>query len=217
MENELFFPNRLMRITLEALQEVIGAAGMKAIYTLSGLSHLADTLPPDDMERQFAFADFSALFGTLQTMFGPRGAHSLAVRAGRNTFTEGLRIFGKVDAPGVDPGTGPLGPKGVFIRLSRLANFLNSVSSTQASASLTTSENTFHFQIEACPACQGRTSSDPLCSFFEGLLSEAAAAFSGGLEYSVQEKQCRAAGAPACLFEIKLISLLPASATDVQP
>ena len=203
MGSGLYYPNRFVRITLQALQDVIGATGMKAIYSLSGVSQLLEALPPDDMERQFDFADFSNLFGTLQTMFGVRGAHSLAVRAGRSTFKEGMRVFDKFKLPGMDAGTGPIGAPGLLIRLNRLSNFLNTISDQHTFVHPCESEYTFEFGISICPVCINRTSTEPICSFFEGLLTEAACSFSGGSDFSAIEIQCHAAGAENCLFEIK--------------
>jgi predicted hydrocarbon binding protein len=207
MKSGLFYPNNFVRIALQALEEVIGPGGMTAIYSHSNLSHLSNTFPSDNLDKQFDFSDFSAIFETLQSIFGARGAHGLAVRAGKLTFTRGLGIFGKEYENGIEPGTGPLGPHSVLIRLNRLSNFFNSVSDQRSNAAPTELADTFLFTIQVCPLCMDRSSSEPVCSFFEGMLSEAAKAFSGGLEYSCQELQCMAGGSEACVFEIKLVQL----------
>jgi len=204
MKSGLFFPNHFVRITLQALQEVIGPGGMTTIYSHSNLTHLAEELPPDDMNKQFDFSDFAALFETLQSIFGSRGARGLAMRAGRITFTHGLTIFDKGSITEPQPGTGPLGAHSVLIRLNRLSNFLNSVSDQRSIVAAADVPDTYLFTIQVCPNCTDRSSSEPVCAFFEGLLSEAAKTFSGGLDYTTRELQCMAGGAETCLFEIKL-------------
>ncbi|MBP9040569.1 MAG: 4-vinyl reductase [Anaerolineaceae bacterium] len=204
MKSGLFFPNHFVRIALQSLEEVIGPGGMTTIYSHSSLAHLAEALPPDDMNKQFDFTDFAALFETLQSIFGSRGSRSLAMRAGRITFTRGLTIFGKGSITEPQPGTGPLGPHSVLIRLNRLSNFFNTVSDQRSTVAATDIPNTFIYTVQVCPNCMDRSSSEPVCAFYEGLLSEAAKTFSGGLEYSTRELQCMAGGAEACIFEIKL-------------
>ncbi len=204
MKSGLFFPNHFVRIALQSLEEVIGPGGMTTIYSHSSLAYLAEALPPDDMNKQFDFTDFAALFETLQSIFGSRGSRSLAMRAGRITFTRGLTIFGKGSITEPQPGTGPLGPHSVLIRLNRLSNFLNTVSDQRSTVIATDIPDTFIYTVQVCPNCMDRSSSEPVCAFYEGLLSEAAKTFSGGLEYSTRELQCMAGGAEACIFEIKL-------------
>ncbi len=205
MKSGLFYPNSFVRIVLQALEEVIGRGAMTTIYSHSNLTILSESLPPDSMEKEFDFSDFSALFATLQNIFGEHGSRTLAIRAGRITFERGFKIFGKESEKGSEPGTGPLGKHSVFIRLNRLSNFLNSVSDQRSNVITTDEPDTFHFNIQVCPLCLERSSSEPVCAFFEGLLSEAARTFSGGLEYSIREMRCMAVGADTCSFEIKLV------------
>lgn len=205
MKSGLFYPNRFVRITLQSLEEVIGPSGMTAIYGHTHLSQLAESLPPDDMEKQVDFSDFSMIFDTLQTIFGERGARTLAIRAGRLTFRDGMKFFGKIAEPGSEPGTGPLGAHSVYIHLNRLSNFFNGISDQRSSVESTESINSHFFKIEICPMCIDRSDPDPVCAFFEGLLSESAKTFSGGLEYTTREIECMASGAEACKFEITLV------------
>jgi predicted hydrocarbon binding protein len=195
MKSGLFYPNSFVRIALQSLEEVIGRGGMITIYTHSNLGSLAESLPPENMEKEFDFTDFSTLFDTLQTIFGEHGSRSLAVRAGRITFERGFKIFGKESEMGAQPATGPLGKHSVLIRLNRLSNFLNSVSDQRSSVAAIDVPDTFHFKIQVCPICLERSSQGAVCAFFEGLLAEAAKTFSGGLEYSLREIQCMASGA----------------------
>ena len=65
----------------------MGKNGLNAILNLAGLSNLIDNFPPDNLEREFDFADFTAIHVGLEEMYGPRGGRGLALRAGRALLT----------------------------------------------------------------------------------------------------------------------------------
>ena len=78
-----YYPNKIARIYLLAMEEVMGKNGLNAVLHMAGLSHLIDNYPPDNLEREFEFADYSALNAALEEMYGPRGGRGLGLRAGR--------------------------------------------------------------------------------------------------------------------------------------
>lgn len=96
----LYYPNKIARLALGALEEVMGKNGLNAILNLANLQYLIDNYPSDNLERQFDFADFASLNGALEKMYGPRGGRGLALRAGRAVFNEGLRNFGALAGVG---------------------------------------------------------------------------------------------------------------------
>jgi hypothetical protein len=95
-----FNTNRFARIALEAYEEVLGKNGLNAILNLAGLSNLINNYPPDNLERQFDFADFTAIHVGLEEMYGPRGGRRLASHAGRATFSDVLKDFGAMAGVG---------------------------------------------------------------------------------------------------------------------
>ena len=95
-----YYPNKFARITLDAMQEVMGENGLNAILNLAGLSEYIGNFPPDNLEKEYDFADYTALNIALEEMYGPRGGRGLALRAGRATFAQGLRAFGALAGVG---------------------------------------------------------------------------------------------------------------------
>ncbi len=89
-----YYPNKLARIYIMAIEEVMGKNGLNAILNLAGLSHLIDNYPPDNFDKEFDFADFSALNMALEEMYGPRGSRGWNCGPGR----------------GVHPGASGFGP-----------------------------------------------------------------------------------------------------------
>jgi len=90
----LYYSNKIARIYLLVLEDIMGRNGLNAILKLAGLSHLVDNYPPDDLRKEFDFADFAALNQGLDDMYGPRGGRGLAIRAGRAAIKYGLDAFG---------------------------------------------------------------------------------------------------------------------------
>ncbi|NTU75168.1 MAG: hypothetical protein HGA86_03510 [Anaerolineaceae bacterium] len=182
------------------MEEVIGSSGMKAIFNMANLNNLAVELPPDDMERQFDFADFAQIFSTLTLLIGARGARSLSIRAGRSTMREGIKVFSDPLTPEKETTTEQATNEIQLIRLNRFSNFLNSISDQITTVYRRGDMDGFEFVIHQCPVCWSQTASEPICAFFEGLLEQAVKIFSNDQPYSVTETQCKASGAESCVF-----------------
>lgn len=194
----LYYPNKIARIAILALQEVMGKNGLNAILNLAGLSNLIDHLPPENLDRQFDFADFSAINAALEEMYGPRGGRGLALRAGRATFQEGLRNFGALAGAGdLAFKVLPLQAK-LRIGLPAMAKIF-----TQTSDQLSTveeAEDHFTYVIHRCPVCYGRHTDKPACFMATGLIQAGLKWVSGGMEFRVIQTTARSVGDPSCDF-----------------
>ncbi len=73
-----YYPNKFARITIEALEQVMGKNGLNAILHLAGLSEYINNYPPNNLEKEYDFAYFTALCVALEEMYGPRGGRGLA-------------------------------------------------------------------------------------------------------------------------------------------
>ena len=47
----LYYPNKVARIYMLAIEDVMGRNGLKAVLNLAGLTQLVDPYPPDTLER----------------------------------------------------------------------------------------------------------------------------------------------------------------------
>ena len=197
----LYYPNRVARIYIQAIEDVMGKNGLNAVLNLAGLSHLVDSYPPDTLERAFDFADFSSLNGALEDMYGPRGGRGLALRAGRAAFASALKNFGAL--AGVGDLAFKILPMSVKLKIgipamarvfSQLSDQLSKVQETHAE---------FVYTIHRCPTCWGRRGDKPLCHAGAGLLLEGLKWVSGGHEFRVVETQCVAVGNPMCVYVIQ--------------
>jgi len=93
---EFFYPNKIGRIILLAMEEIMGRNGVNAVLNLSKLPHLINNYPPNNFDRHFRFEDVGSIHQALDDMYGPRGGRGLALRSGRACFKYGLKEFGPV-------------------------------------------------------------------------------------------------------------------------
>ena len=196
----LYYPNKIAYIALKALEDVMGKNGVNAILNLANLQHLIDHYPPPNLNREYDFAYFSAIWGALEEMYGPRGGRGLALRAGRATFAEGLRNFGALAGAGdLAFKVLPLHTK-IKIGLPAMARIFTQTSDQHS----TVEERDTHFiyTIHRCPVCYGRHIEKPGCHVATGLLQEGLKWVSGGYEFRVVETKCIAVGDPVCEFMI---------------
>ena len=82
-DRHFFYPNKMGRIVLLAMEEVMGRNGVNAILNLARLKNLVNCYPPNNFDRQFTFEEVGAIQQALDDMYGPRGSRGLALRAGR--------------------------------------------------------------------------------------------------------------------------------------
>ena len=186
---------------LEALEDVMGKNGLKAILNLSNLSELIENYPEDNLHKGFDFSDISAINQGLEEMYGPRGGRGLALKAGRATFSDALRDFGALAGAG-DLAFKVLGLRSKLrIGISAMAKIFSQMSD-QISTVLEL-EEAFVYTIHRCPVCWGRTGLESPCCFIAvGLLQEGLKWVSGGSEFRVNESKCVAMGDDVCEFVI---------------
>ncbi len=199
-KSNLFYPNKIARIYIMAMEDVMGKNGLNAILNLAGLKTYIDNYPPDNLDRQFDFADFTALNAALEDLYGPRGGRGLALRAGRACFSQGLKNFGAL------AGVGDLAFKvlplvaklkiGIPAMATVFTNFSDQVSLVAEH------DDHYTYTITKCPVCFGRTADKPVCHAAVGLLQEGLRWVSGGHEFRVVETECHAKGDPNCVFVI---------------
>ena len=196
-----YYPDRIARIYLQAMEEVMGKNGLNAILNMANLQNLVDNYPPENLDRAFDFADYSALNGALEEMYGPRGGRGLALRAGRASFAQGLRNFGALAGAGdLAFKVLPLGAK-LKIGIPAMAKIFSTMSDQKSTVEETATE--FHYTMNPCPVCYGRKSEKPMCHAGAGLLQEGLKWLSGGQEFKVYETKCLGCGDDACVLVVQ--------------
>ncbi len=201
-QSPYYYANKIALISLNSLEDVMGKNGLNAILNLAHLPHLIENKPPDNLAKEFNFADFSALNQALEVMYGARGGRGLALRVGRAAFADSLRTFGAL------AGAGDLAfkvlPLSTKMRIGIPAMAKNFSQISDQYSTVQEREHEFIYNIHRCPVCWGRSSSDkPVCFIATGLLQEGLKWLSGGNEFRVNESQCVAMGHSVCEFVIQ--------------
>jgi len=194
------YPNRMGRIILLSMEEVMGRTGVNAVLKLGSLSSLIENYPPDNTELDFSFPTVNMLTEMLEHMYGPHGGRGLSLRIGRACFNYGLRQYGT-----------QLGLTEMAFRLLPLPTRLTAGATafaelfnkyTDQRVRVEQEDGKLLWHIERCPLCWERKASEPVCHLAVGLLQEALYWVSGGKVFSVEERTCIAAGDQACTIVI---------------
>ncbi len=196
----LHYPNKIGRLCFMSLEEVMGQNGVKALLRLAELDQYLDAYPPNDLKREFPFEAISQYSVALSTMYGPRGARGLELRAGRVAFSLGLKEFGPL-----------LGMADLALKLMpitmKLKIVLNATAQTfdrfsDQSSHVEEERGKFVYHITRCSNCITRSDPGPVFYIARGIIEEATSWVSGGRHFAVEQCSCMAQGAPSCSFNI---------------
>lgn len=199
-EAQFFWPNRMGRMYLLALEDVMGKNGVNALLNQCGLRRRIGNYPPDNLDLGWSFQETSALNQALDHVYGEDEGKGLAVRAGRAWFHYALKDFMAV--LGIADVAFRLLPLGMKVKLG-----LNAMAETFSKTSdeivrVEEGDKFFYYHVDRCPVCWGRAAEEPICGAHLGLLQEGVHWVSGGRKIAVSEVQCVAKGDPSCTYAI---------------
>ncbi|NJN96719.1 MAG: 4-vinyl reductase, partial [Anaerolineales bacterium] len=86
MVEERPMPNAALRVLLEAIEEVMGENGTKAVLNAGNLGKYINSYPPKNLDMAATFAEYGAIEDAVEDFYGPRGARAMLLRIGRATF-----------------------------------------------------------------------------------------------------------------------------------
>jgi len=196
----LYYPNRMGRIYLMAMEEVMGKGGINAVLNLAKLSTMIDNYPPGNLNREMDFADFTAVNQSIEEMYGPRGGRGLALRAGRASFAQGLSDFGALI--GVSELAFKVVPLGTKLKVGLRAMAETFTKFSDQESEVAEEEDRFVYTIKLCPVCWERETDRPVCFAAVGILQESLRWVSGGKDFRVEEFKCHAKGDEHCQFAV---------------
>jgi len=202
-EGKFFYPNKWARVMLTSAEEVMGAQGVAALLNMSNMKELIGNYPPDNMKKEFSFANVGKLQAGIWEMYGNRGARVFATRAGEQSFKDGLSQFKSVaTAAQVAMRVGTLEGK-MKLGIEFFSKFFNSVSDQVVEVS----EDDKHWiwTITRCPVCEGRKSEEPCCHLAVGVLQAAAAWVTDGKKFRILETECKAKGDKNCVIKVEKV------------
>lgn len=192
-------PNAALRVLFEAIEEVMGPNGARAVLNSGGLGRFIGNYPANNTELEASFADYGAAEQAVEDFYGPRGARAMLTRIGRATFQYTLReqpaILGLA---GLALKALPMGTrmKLVLDNITKAAN-----KDVNQPAHIREEPDAYYFVVEECP-CRWRPKHDkPACFATVGVLQEAMA-WATGKNFRVEEVACISKGASACVYRV---------------
>ena len=199
MSNEREMPNAALRVLLDALAEVMGENGMKAVLNAGQLGHYITDPPTKDLAMNSTFSEYGAVQDAVEDFYGPRGARAMLLRIGRATFRFGLK-----DQPAI------LGLAGVALKAlpekTRMKLILDRMAKAATErlnqpSKVVEEDDAFYYVTDTCP-CRWRKEHDKPCGYVAvGALTEAMA-WTTGKVYKVEEVACIANGATNGVYRI---------------
>ena len=191
--------NSQLRLTILAMQQVIGdKSSQEIVHDLDLGINLMD-LPPDNLEQIFPARNYAKLLAAVETTYGDRGARILN-RIGRATFHQVLR-----EQPNWM--SSARRTMGIWKPARRIELMLEAIIEAQRKTYpqneswIENRNGKISIIDQNCVVCSGRVDSSPVCFIRIGFLSEAAN-WATDKEYEFVETACIATGDPYCRFSI---------------
>lgn len=191
-----------MRWALLAAEDVVGKQGMSAILRQIELARLIDNYPPDVLKvsGSFTYADYANLNCGLLEFFG-RAGKSMTMRVGRSSVRHGIEQQSEVFGIAVLIASKLL-PLPTQIRKG-LESMQNGYRRLMPDVKLLLEDrgDKIAYITETCSLCAGKEANSHICWTFSGVL-QGLLNWQTGKELEIDEVQCRAQGAPTCVWEI---------------
>lgn len=202
----LYLVDAYMRWALLAAEEVVGKQGLTVLLREHGLERFIDNYPPEllDISKTITLGDYAELCAGLLTFFG-RAGKSMVIRCGRLTSRYAIEKQSSVYNAAAKTAA-KLMPSGLQVKLvlDSMANGYNKLYAE--------SGQELHFRVEdrgdkwafisvECPLCAGKAADMPMCWGRIGTLKEGLSWLTGK-DFDVEEVECRALGASACVWEV---------------
>lgn len=195
-----YYPNRMGRIYLIAMEEVLGRNGLQALLNLSDMRQFARELPPENLAKEFDFAHISNLNKGLEDIYGDKVSRGYMLRGGRALFARGLSQFGGLAGVGdLAFKVLPLKTK-LKIGIPAIARIFTQFS--DQTSYVEEGDECYYYYIDRCSMCWGRQHSRPIGYAAIGILQEALRWVSGGLEFRIEEEECICMGAKRGVIKI---------------
>ncbi len=196
-----------MRWALQSAEEVVGQKGLKIVLRDANLSQFAENYPPNDLNftSGVTFGDYANLSAELYNFFG-RAGKSMTIRIGRLAVERSVEQQASVFGLNALVAASKLLPMGAQVKaaLSVMQSGLIKISKQKGDQRVLKLEDRgdkIAYIDEGCSACAGKTADSHICGIFNGSIAQALLWLTGKT-FDVQEVECRAMGAPACVWEI---------------
>ncbi len=202
---DMGMPNSYVRWALEAIEEVAGKNGLTIILREAGLQAFKDNFPPDNDDFDgLTMGQYADLNAAVLNFFG-RAARSMSMRVGRVSSRQGIEkqaeLFNVVALMALKVMPLSMQFKLGGTQLHDGYHKMYAANGQQYISRFEDGGDAWEHIIETCPMCAGKVAEEPICWLFTGSLQELILWLTGK-EFEIVETECRAMGAPACIWRI---------------
>jgi predicted hydrocarbon binding protein len=196
-----------MRWALLAVEEVAGRQGAEIVLRQAGLEKLIGHYPNGQVEFSgaYTFADYGHLNNGLLNFFG-RGGRSMVMRIGRISYKLAMERYSAfIGAAALTALRLLPEDKRIKVGLELMKITWDRLYSSHGLSPLQIRMedrgDRVAYILHDCLACAGQEADAPMCYVAGGLFQEAMR-WMTNREYDIRETECRAMGAPACVWEV---------------
>lgn len=193
-------PDEAVQVAVRAVEEVIGAAGLRTVARQCGLEELLDEQGRVRPGVTVCFQDVGRLTQGLLEVYGVRGAAATLRRAGRVQFQQWLAAY--PTALGVAAAALKALPPGRRVQTVLQAVATAAQRLVGVKAEVQSQADGLHFIAHQCPYCAGVQADHPFCQVAVGALEEVTR-WATDRAHRVREVRCMAQGDLVCEFVIE--------------
>lgn len=204
---DLHVVDAYMRWALLAAEEVAGKQGLTVVLRQAKLERFIDNFPPNELKvaTGIKIQDYANLNAGLLNFFG-RAGKSMVLRIGRLSAKHAIEQQGGLFGVAAIQTVAKVLPFGVVLQKTlevQQNGFrkLGQAVGENLRLRLEDRGDKLAYIYEDCPCCGGKQATDPICWILTGAQQEGARSLMGK-EVEVEEVECRAKGAPACVWEM---------------
>jgi predicted hydrocarbon binding protein len=194
-----------MNWALKATEEVVGKQGLAIILRENGLERFIDQYPPDNLvlNNHITSRDYANLCTGVMKFYG-RAGKSVVIRIGRISSRFAIEKQDTVFNIAALTAMKFL-PLSVQIKMGfeNVQNGFRKIyrdGGSEINLRIEDRDDKWAYIAETCPLCAGKESDSHICWSWIGTLKELLTWLTGK-EFDVEEVECRAMGAPACVWE----------------
>ncbi|MGH2523367.1 MAG: V4R domain-containing protein [Anaerolineales bacterium] len=203
---DLYMVDAYMRWALLAAEEVVGHQGLSIVLRQAGLAQLINNYPPNELKLSgmLSYGDYANLSAGLLNFYG-RAGKSMVMRIGRISAKHGIEQQGALFGLGAVIAAKVLPiPMQLKIGLDTIqSGFKKLAASVRQELHLYVQDrgDRWAYVAPECAMCAGKQADDRICWLFNGTLQESLR-WQTGRDLDIQEVECRALGASACVWEV---------------
>ena len=179
----------VVRLTLDASEEVLGINGLRALLNFCKMSHLLENKPDYSFEKKFTREEFWAITSSYIDILGQDGARAVYRMIGKAIGKNAIKI-GAFDS--IDKDLPP------DEKLFALLEFYTTVRGT---GKVTKEGDVIVYEHPDCALCAHAEFDQPVCTTYNGFL-DMTIEWAGVKNRRSVETACKAMGDNTCRFEI---------------